>query len=134
VQAAQEREELQMAGDALDTQITKAEAEVAALEGTLGQLQATNSAFGASLHAGDDDAARARAAALRWAPGPRPTAGPPVAGTAPRRRRAGGGGRAGAGARVAGATRLQLETPPPNNLRAAAATIPAPPPTHFCHP
>ena len=56
-----------MAGDQLDAKITKAEAEVAALEGTLGQLQASNSAFGASLRAGEDAAAQARAAALRCA-------------------------------------------------------------------
>ncbi|GBF94678.1 flagella associated protein [Raphidocelis subcapitata] len=65
IKAAQEREELQAAGDRLDSQITKAEREVAALEGTLSQLQATNSAFSASLRAGEDSAARAQAAALR---------------------------------------------------------------------
>lgn len=64
-QAAQERQELQAAGDALDAQISKAEAECGALEGTLGALQATNSAFSASLRGGEDGAAAARAAALR---------------------------------------------------------------------
>ncbi len=39
---------------------------MAALEGTLGALQATNSAFSQSLRAGEDSAARAQAAALRW--------------------------------------------------------------------
>ncbi|KIY92838.1 coiled-coil domain containing 39 [Monoraphidium neglectum] len=65
IKAAQEREELQLQGDQLDSQIAKAESEVAALEGTLGQLQATNTAFSASLRGGEDDAARAKAAAVR---------------------------------------------------------------------
>ncbi|KAI8473820.1 MAG: hypothetical protein J3K34DRAFT_166010 [Monoraphidium minutum] len=65
IKAAQEREELQQQGDALDGAIAKAEREVAALEGTLVALQATNSALSASLRAGEDTVARAQAAGLK---------------------------------------------------------------------
>ena len=54
IKAAQEREELQREGDALDIKIQKAEKEVRALEVTLGKLNGTNAAFRGSLRKGDD--------------------------------------------------------------------------------
>lgn len=65
VQAAQEREELQVAGDALDARISKAEAEVAMLSNTLNQMQATNTAFSSSLRQGDTKATLQERNALR---------------------------------------------------------------------
>jgi UDP-glucose:O-linked fucose beta-1,3-glucosyltransferase len=67
LQAAQEREELQVAGDALDARITKAEAEVAMLSNTLSQMQATNVAFSTSLRQGDTKATQQERNALRCA-------------------------------------------------------------------
>lgn len=65
VQAAQEREELQVAGDALDAKITTAEAEVSMLNNTLAQMQATNVAFSSSLRQGDTKATLQERNALR---------------------------------------------------------------------
>ncbi|KAF8063069.1 CCDC39 [Scenedesmus sp. PABB004] len=67
IKAAQEREGLQVAGDALDAKITQSEAEVAMLHSTLAQMQATNVAFNSSLRAGDTKATQQEKAALRCA-------------------------------------------------------------------
>ncbi|KAF6258267.1 hypothetical protein COO60DRAFT_1139442 [Scenedesmus sp. NREL 46B-D3] len=65
IKAAQEREELQVAGDALDARITTAEAEVGMLSNTLSHMQATNVAFSSSLRQGDTKAALQQRNALR---------------------------------------------------------------------
>lgn len=57
IKAAQEREELQRAGDALDSQIRRAEKECAGLETTLGQLMNVNTSFTQSLRKGPGTAA-----------------------------------------------------------------------------
>lgn len=66
LQAAQEREELQAQGDALDAKITQCEAEVAALTNTLAQMQATNVAFSASLRAAEGGIGQEQQEALRY--------------------------------------------------------------------
>ncbi|MEW5311178.1 MAG: hypothetical protein WDW38_002914 [Sanguina aurantia] len=65
IKAAQEREELQREGDALDAAIRKAEKEVAALETTLSGLMVANNGFGSSFKKVDSAASVAERAALR---------------------------------------------------------------------
>eukprot|EP00879_Flechtneria_rotunda_P003815 GHRR01004055.1.p1 GENE.GHRR01004055.1~~GHRR01004055.1.p1 ORF type:complete len:980 (+),score=386.14 GHRR01004055.1:396-3335(+) len=65
IKATQEREDLQVQGDALDAKITQSEAEVAALESTLAQMQATNTAFSTSLRHSDSKEVREQQRQLR---------------------------------------------------------------------
>lgn len=65
IQAAQQREELQREGDALDAKIRQAEKEVAALETTLSQLLGCNSQYGQSFKKVDNKTAFQERAALR---------------------------------------------------------------------
>ncbi|GAX79427.1 hypothetical protein CEUSTIGMA_g6868.t1 [Chlamydomonas eustigma] len=65
IKAAQEREELQREGDALDAKIRKAEQEVTALETTMLQLVAANGNYGATFKKVDSLASVAERAALR---------------------------------------------------------------------
>ncbi len=65
IKAAQEREELQREGDALDAKIRKAEREVTALEATMMQLLVANGNYGSSFKKVDSQASINERAALR---------------------------------------------------------------------
>mmetsp|Transcript_9124 Transcript_9124/g.17160 ORF Transcript_9124/g.17160 Transcript_9124/m.17160 type:complete len:907 (-) Transcript_9124:51-2771(-) len=65
IKAAQEREELQREGDALDSKIQKAEKEVAALEQTLVQLVSANNGLGGSYKRVEGPAASGEKLVLR---------------------------------------------------------------------
>lgn len=65
IKAAQEREELQRSGDALDAKIQRAEKEVQALEATLMQLMTANSAYGSTFKKVDSKASVEERAVLR---------------------------------------------------------------------